>query len=150
MIQNMIILFLALALGMGSTDAKANVFASSVVVDFNGTFPATISYNLNQDATSVMIIIKDFPGGNVVKTITIQVGDYVTRKGTARPLQQGREVMSLVQGRQTAGTHAVHWLGKSSYGQDVASGIYFYKMTARSSDRVSQPFNVTKCLIYFK
>lgn len=51
----MIILFLALFFGMGGTDAKANVFASSVTVDFSGTFPATIPYNLNQAATSVVI-----------------------------------------------------------------------------------------------
>ena len=63
---------------------------------------------------------------------------------------QGREVVSLVQSMQSAGTYAAHWSGKSNFGQDVASGIYFYKMTARSSDRASQPFNVTKRLIYLK
>lgn len=70
-----ILAVLALALGLGISDASANIFASSVEVDFNGTFPAIISYNLNQDATSVVITIRDYPGGSVVKTITINSGE---------------------------------------------------------------------------
>jgi len=62
----------------------------------------------------------------------------------------GREVMSLVQSRQNAGTHSVRWLGMNNQELPVASGIYFYKMTARSSAAVSQPFSVTKRLLYLK
>ena len=64
--KTMIVLFFALFIGMGGTEVKANVFASSVTVDFNGTFPAIISYNLNQAATSVVITIKDNSDGTVV------------------------------------------------------------------------------------
>ena len=69
------ILFLSIVLLFGVTEVKANVFASAVTIDFSGTFPASISYNLNQDATSVVITIKDYPAGDVVKTITITTGN---------------------------------------------------------------------------
>jgi len=62
----------------------------------------------------------------------------------------GREVVSLVQTRQNAGTHSVQWLGTNNQDLPVASGIYFYKITARSSSRVNQPFSVTKRLLYLK
>jgi len=81
MTKSMTVLFLALCLGIGTKDVEANVFASSVTVDFNGTFPATISYNLNQNATSVVVTIRDYPAGNVVRTITVQAGANGTLVG---------------------------------------------------------------------
>jgi len=79
--KNLTVLFLALALGMGTIHAKTNdatssmnIYASSITVDFSGTFPAIISYNLNQNASSVVITIKDYPGQNTVKTITVSSG----------------------------------------------------------------------------
>lgn len=62
----------------------------------------------------------------------------------------GREVVSLVKGRQSAGTHTVQWFGQDNKGQDVASGIYFYKLTLRSSDGTGSPVNLTKRLLYLK
>lgn len=62
----------------------------------------------------------------------------------------GREVTTLVNTRQNPGTYSVTWQGKDQRGLDVASGVYFYKITARSSDRVSHPFNVVKRMVYLK
>ena len=116
----MIVLFFALSLGMGGTDVKANVFASSVTVDFNGTFPATISYNLNQAATSVVITIKDYPGGNVVQTITIA----------------SEENGALV------GFNDVTWDGSLAAGGTASSGIFTIEIDA--SDGVgSDGFELT-------
>ncbi|HTX17100.1 MAG TPA: FlgD immunoglobulin-like domain containing protein [Bacteroidota bacterium] len=42
----------------------------------------------------------------------------------------GREVINLVGGPQTAGTHEVVWNGKNSRAAEVASGIYFYELRA--------------------
>jgi len=117
--KNLVVLLLALALGGRTTDAKANVFASSmnifassVVVDFNGTFPATISYNLNQNATSVVITIKDYPGRNVVKTITIESG------------ANGALV----------GFNDVTWDGSLDAGGTATSGIFTIEIDARDRD----------------
>jgi hypothetical protein len=40
----------------------------------------------------------------------------------------GQEVIKLVDGFKTAGTHSVIWNGCNSYGSAVASGIYFYRL----------------------
>jgi hypothetical protein len=42
--------------------------------------------------------------------------------------QLGREIKTLVNGIQTAGKYSIQWNGKNSSGQDVGSGIYFYRL----------------------
>ena len=42
----------------------------------------------------------------------------------------GRRVISLVDGEVTAGRHSVEWDGMDSFGNRVASGVYFYRLTA--------------------
>jgi flagellar hook assembly protein FlgD len=36
----------------------------------------------------------------------------------------------LFDGEELAGIHRVEWDGKDVYGNDVASGIYFYRLTS--------------------
>jgi hypothetical protein len=43
---------------------------------------------------------------------------------------RGREVRSLVEGPQTAGSHVVRWDGRGNDGDRVSSGIYVYRMLA--------------------
>lgn len=43
---------------------------------------------------------------------------------------RGREMKKLVQRELEAGSHQIKWDGKDSYGGNVASGLYFYKITA--------------------
>ncbi len=62
----------------------------------------------------------------------------------------GHEVVTLVRGLQVVGRHRVNWNGKSYRGTQVASGIYFYRITAFSSQLPSQLFSVTKRMIYVK
>ena len=62
----------------------------------------------------------------------------------------GREVATLVDERQKAGTHNVTWRGLDQQGRSLASGIYFYRITAPSSNRVSQPFDLVRRMIYLK
>lgn len=45
---------------------------------------------------------------------------------------QGQLIKTLLQGLYTAGQHRVEWDGSSDYGIKVASGIYFYSLTAGS------------------
>jgi hypothetical protein len=42
----------------------------------------------------------------------------------------GKKVKTLVNGEMEAGTHTVSWNGKDEAGNQVASGIYFYKLSA--------------------
>jgi hypothetical protein len=44
----------------------------------------------------------------------------------------GQRIVSLVQGRQTAGEHSAAWNGKTEAGIDAASGIYFCRLEAGS------------------
>jgi len=43
---------------------------------------------------------------------------------------KGQKVICLVDENKPAGSHIVHWNGVDSSGHSVASGIYFYRMTA--------------------
>jgi flagellar hook assembly protein FlgD len=45
---------------------------------------------------------------------------------------EGRRVRTLVDGLQPGGTQSVSWDGRDSAGRRVASGIYFYRMTAEN------------------
>jgi hypothetical protein len=62
----------------------------------------------------------------------------------------GREVATLIDEPQKAGTHNVTWRGLDQQGRSLASGIYFYRITAPSSNRVSQPFDLVRRMIYLK
>ncbi len=42
----------------------------------------------------------------------------------------GRKVKTLVSGEQDAGSHDVFWDGRNDSGDPVASGLYFYRLTA--------------------
>ena len=42
----------------------------------------------------------------------------------------GREVATLINKQTTAGYHNVYWNGKNSRGENVASGVYLYRLTA--------------------
>jgi len=43
---------------------------------------------------------------------------------------RGQKVAVLFDGEESAGIHRVEWNGKDDYGNDVASGIYFYRLTS--------------------
>lgn len=45
----------------------------------------------------------------------------------------GRRVRRIVDEAQAAGHHRIRWNGRSDSGRDVASGVYYYKITAGSS-----------------
>jgi len=42
----------------------------------------------------------------------------------------GREVISSLDGFKQAGSHSVIWDGKDGHGNQLPSGIYFYRMKA--------------------
>jgi hypothetical protein len=56
---------------------------------------------------------------------------------------EGRLVRTLVDGYQSAGRKATTWYGRNNQGQKVASGVYFYRMTAPG-------FEMTRKMILLK
>jgi flagellar hook assembly protein FlgD len=42
----------------------------------------------------------------------------------------GREIVQLMTGEQAAGQYRVRWDGRDRYGNQVPSGIYFYRIEA--------------------
>ncbi|MFC1570055.1 FlgD immunoglobulin-like domain containing protein, partial [bacterium] len=48
----------------------------------------------------------------------------------------GKEVVLLLQQKQSAGRYQVTWNGKDGFGQQVSSGIYIYQLQARSFQQV--------------
>ncbi len=57
---------------------------------------------------------------------------------------QGREIITLINGIQPAGTHTVEWNGTNSQGKQVASGIYFYQL------KTSNGYIETKKMLFMK
>jgi hypothetical protein len=55
----------------------------------------------------------------------------------------GREVRTLVTGKHNAGNHQITWNGLDNTGSPVASGVYFYQMTAEG-------FSETRKLLLIK
>ncbi len=47
----------------------------------------------------------------------------------------GRKTRTLINERQSAGSHTVVWDGSDDHGRDVASGVYFYRITAGTESR---------------
>jgi hypothetical protein len=43
---------------------------------------------------------------------------------------QGRVVRTLVDGTREAGRHVADWNGRNEEGHEVATGVYFYRLTA--------------------
>ena len=56
---------------------------------------------------------------------------------------QGQEVITLVNGVQSPGTYEVLWNGRNAVGQQVASGVYLYRLTT-SESRVSKRMTLLK------
>ncbi len=48
----------------------------------------------------------------------------------------GREIVTLVDGQYSAGSHRVRWNGRNSSGEVLASGVYFYQLRAGSFNQV--------------
>ena len=99
-------LLLGILILFGTTNIKANVYASAITVTYTGTFPANISYNLNQPATQVIITISDVAGTGV-KTITITSGNGVN-----------------------VGFNDVNWDGSLDGGGTATSGVWAISIKA--------------------
>ncbi len=59
----------------------------------------------------------------------------------------GQEVATLVDDTRPAGFHAVRWNGTNQSGHTVASGLYFYRMEARSTSSTNAFTDLKKMLL---
>ncbi len=59
----------------------------------------------------------------------------------------GQDVITLVDKRETAGTHSVQWNGKDRHGNSLSSGLYLYRIEAASG---KERFTATKKMVYLK
>ncbi len=98
---------IALLLCLANNDVFANIYAAHVQLEFDGTFPATIRYRLNEDATNVTVYIKK--GGSVVRTLT----------GTGNQLTRGHEA-------------SIQWDGLLEGGESATDGAYTVEIDAAS------------------
>lgn len=56
----------------------------------------------------------------------------------------GQKIRTLVDGRQPAGFHQVEWDGRDDAGRQVASGVYFYRLTTVDGFRQSRKMLLLK------
>ncbi len=50
----------------------------------------------------------------------------------------GQEVRQLVDGDLSAGSHRIEWNGRDDRGESVATGVYFYRLTAGGDERTNK------------
>ena len=62
----------------------------------------------------------------------------------------GKEVTTLINKQTDAGYHIVYWNGRNSFGNEAASGMYLYRLTAGPSSGSGQVFSETKKMLLMK
>jgi hypothetical protein len=62
----------------------------------------------------------------------------------------GQEIATLVNGVVEAGYHQTVWQGQHDSGRQVASGVYFFRMSAQSTSGKSEDFTQVKKMILIK
>jgi flagellar hook assembly protein FlgD len=61
---------------------------------------------------------------SVKETANVKIDVYNTK---------GQKVKTLVNEQKVAGDHTALWQGKDDSGNDVASGVYFYRLTSQNN-----------------
>jgi len=109
------------------------------VIEFGQHASVPKTYNLYSNFpnpfNSYTIITFDLPKNSAV---TLEIYDLI-----------GRKVRDLISQNKEAGTYAVMWNSRNHSGYEVASGEYFYRLTAIPLDG-SSPFMQTRRMILLK
>jgi len=108
-------------------------FKGSQVFEPRATARISIETNAETLATpEAFELMQNYPNPfNPSTTISYAVPDEALVKVQIYDVT-GKLVSTLVNGKQQAGIHQIEWTGKDAYGSRVATGVYFYKMTAGS------------------
>ena len=101
--------------------------AADAIANYNGSPPtAQIPVTASQENA----LIANFPNPfNPETYISYQLAEPSEVTLTIYTLS-GQVVRRLVQAHQAAGAYEAYWDGRSAFGQPVASGVYFYRLTA--------------------
>ncbi len=62
----------------------------------------------------------------------------------------GQEVRTLVDEVQQPGSYMVTWNGEDNLGEEVSSGVYFYRLTAGTSRESMEGFSTTRSMLMLK
>jgi hypothetical protein len=91
-----------------------------------------ISLPTNTNLHSDLILYQNYPNPFYSTTIV----NYLLKTSSKASLKiydmLGREIVTLIDEFNIAGTHNIKWDGKNSAGQDVSSGIYFYQLKSEN------------------
>ena len=112
-------------------------FDTDAILTFTVTADAIANYNGPPLTTQISVsalgenaLVANFPNPfNPETWISYQLAEPAEVTLTIYALN-GQVVRRLTLGHQSAGTYAAHWDGRSEFGEPVASGIYFYTLTA--------------------
>jgi len=101
-------------------------------IDINGAFKYYDAVKVNLTASSKPQLLQNNPNpfnpSTTIKFYTPNTSDVSIKIYD----MLGREVLTLFNKQTTAGFHIVYWNGKDSRGENVASGVYLYRLTAGS------------------
>ena len=101
--------------------------AAEAIADYNGP---PLSAQIPVTASQENALTANFPNPfNPETYISYQLAEPSEITLTIYALN-GQVVRRLVQAHQAAGAHEAYWDGRSAFGQPVASGVYFYRLTA--------------------
>ena len=99
-------------------------------IDVGGSFqyydPVTVNLTLSGKPKLLQNSPNPFNPSTTIKFYTPNTSDVTIKIYD----MLGREVTTLINHQTTAGYHVVYWNGKDSRGENVASGIYLYRLTA--------------------
>jgi hypothetical protein len=116
---------------------------------WNHTLPYTFTTSVEPPSQEIPVayeLAQNYPNP-FNPTTTIQYGLPAAANVTLKIYSVlGQEVVTLVDGLRNAGTFQTMWDGRSSSGAQVASGMYFYSLVAKSADNASTFTNIKKML----
>lgn len=120
------------------TTAPAGVVEYFVVANYSGGYASEPSdtestYGENEDINASTTLIGNYP--NPFNPVT-NISYSIKEKGTVTIdiyNIKGRLVKNLVNDVKSAGSHKETWTGINNAGQEVGSGIYFYKMRTNTT-----------------
>lgn len=97
-------------------------------IDFDGTYEFSDTLEVNVGVSRQFSLCQNHPNPfNSATTISF----YLPEPGKVELIVyniSGQEVIRLVDGFLSSGSHKADWDGKNSEGQAVGSGIYYYKL----------------------
>ena len=118
-------------LGLDYDGVSNNGGSASILVDNIAVFDQSPTVSINSQTTTLpgkITLYQNYP--NPFNPITIIRYDLPKAGNVQLTIYDiiGREIVKLVNKKMDAGSQSVLWDGKDSFGQDVATGVYFCQL----------------------